>query len=795
MKVLSAMMDAWVFELHIFNTFEMSSNPFAENKVKDQSFRFDRRIINNRRLNPPPVLSFNDGVSHAIGQIERTLINLQTEHERLKSELSRIKSSLVTDEYAVEGRAVRESIPLASVAMDQLTEMSTSVNELCSKYDTLSTDVESIRDTMNGTSTLNDVSKDVVSIKAEILKIEETLSEQALNYDTRMCKITDDIKLTNEYLTGCDERMSELETTVENTVGNVMKSEEIQKYIDRLMNVEDSIPYLTATTSKTDVTLSGVKAQLEETGSFVDSVKTTLNTRVNECSEMLSNVETRVLTCETVLSSLREETGLKMGEHETEMKSLNECMIANDAFARDAIDALKEELGEMKSQKQHDMAVQMHTSNEHFDRLDGKIDELGLRCSTLESEFTMSELKTREHSDNITEILKMLDEWEKESGKFGDRIDDVKEELEKKVEELRAEGDVRSEKLTEVLEKCVKKSDYDASTEELTDGLNELSAKMETELQTFAKREDVDVLTEGLNEKLTDLSTSMSNQMQTFAKRSFLDALTDRMTNGLTDITNQMQTFAKQVSLDELDNRLRKDLADLLTECSTFAKQTALEAADDRLTKELTNISTNLDTQLPTFAKQVSLGEVSDRLMKLSALVNKHLEAPHPYDVIVSENVTFGFPTDEISKYHIGMPVYMTADGFVYDSIKKEFTHVNDVVRSGSFQSLSNPDVTQVSNMFIYPNLSTSGTWKEYVGVCTSVDEDLNIIRYSNSGTYMVADIPDTSNLGIGETLFIDPDGKIKILADNATVTTKMRRMILGTIIAIINDHIVQVYK
>lgn len=785
-------MYTWVFELHIFNTFEMSSNPFAENKVKDQSFRFDRRIINNRRLNPPPVLSFNDGVSHAIGQIERTLINLQTEHERLKSELSRIKSSLVTDEYAVEGRAVRESIPLASVAMEQLTEMSTSVNELCSKYDTLSTDVESIRDTMNGTSTLNDVSKDVMNIKAEILKIEETLSEQALNYDTRMCKITDDIKLTNEYLTEYDGRVSELETTVENTVGNVMKSEEIQKYIDRLMNVEDSIPHLTATTSKTDVTLSGVKARLEETGLSVDSMQTSFDTRMKECSEMLSNVETRVMTCETVMSALREETGVKMSEHETEMKSLNEYMIANDAFARDSIDALKEELEEMKSQKQRDMAVQMHTSNEHFDRLDGKIDELGLRCSTLESEFTMSELKTREHSDHITEILKMMDEWEKESGKFGDRIDGI----ETGVKEMVENGNTV---ITEELEKCVKKSDYDTVIEELTEGVNELSAKMEAELPTLAKQETVELLGERLKneltERLTDLSTDVSTQMQTFAKRTFLDALTDRMTNGLTDISNQMQTFAKRTDLNTLNEQLTENLATLSTMMETLAKQESLDAIDEQLTENLTTLSTMMNTQLPTLAKQVSLDVIDERLTKFSTILNKHLEQPHPYDVIVSEHVTFGFPVDEISSYHIGMPVYMTADGFVYDSIKKEFTHVNEVVRSSSFQSLSNPDITQVSNMFIYPNLSTSGTWKEYVGVCTAVDEDLNIIRYSNSGIYLVADIPDTSNLGIGETLFIDPDGKIKILADNATVTTKMRRMILGTIIAIINDHIVQVYK
>lgn len=746
----------------------MSSNPFAENKVKDQSFRFDRRIVNTRRLNPPPSMSFNDMVSHAITHIEHTLVNLQTEHERLKSELVKIKSKLVPEDVDLDTTSnIREMNSSSNIAIDSLAEMSTSVNELCTKYDDLSTDVANIKVSIHDPSVLNDLSTDVMNMKANMLKLAETLSEQVVNYESRMSTISESVKSNDASLSNFQQRISDLESTIE----NIMSSDEIQKYIDRLMSVEDSIPRLTANASQSDISLSNVKAQLADTDSFVDSMQSTFSNRIKQCSDTLSIVDSRVSTCETELSVLREEVASSIHDHEVEIKSLNDSIVSNDVVVRESIEQLNAELDKLKTSKQRDLVQQINYYTEHFDKLDQHIDDMVLKYEAISSDFNMHDLKIRDHSDNIEELLKTVDAWENCSNEFKNHIDSVEHNVstlvESKVEESKSDLLRQITTLNEKFSDYVKKDVFDDAEIRFGESLTTLSANVNDQLPTFAKKESLDHAIESFEQRLTELSTNVNAQLPTFAKQTSLDTFSINVNDRFTSLLDTVSTLATQTSLDMLSTNVN-------------------------------NLSVNAKSfsdELSTCAKQWDLDMLSTKFQTLNTSFNKHLEKPHPFDSLITEGLPFGIPSDDISSYQIGMPLYMTVDGFVYDSIKKEFVPVNDVVHSNSFQSLSAPDDLQLSNMLVYPTLSTSGTWKEYVGICTVIDTDLNIIRYSNSGTYIVSNIPDTSNLGIGETLFIDPDGKIKILADNATVTTKMRRMILGTITAIINDHIVQVHK
>ena len=90
-------------------------------------------------------------------------------------------------------------------------------------------------------------------------------------------------------------------------------------------------------------------------------------------------------------------------------------------------------------------------------------------------------------------------------------------------------------------------------------------------------------------------------------------------------------------------------------------------------------------------------------------------------------------------------------------------------------------------------SVKTNGTWKEYVGICTSIDDKKKCLTFATHGDYLCK-VVDTSKYSIGDTVYID-DGVLQILADNAIITNKINRSTVGIITAILDNITLAIFK
>ena len=129
-----------------------------------------------------------------------------------------------------------------------------------------------------------------------------------------------------------------------------------------------------------------------------------------------------------------------------------------------------------------------------------------------------------------------------------------------------------------------------------------------------------------------------------------------------------------------------------------------------------------------------------------------------------------------ITDFVIGAPVYMT--GKVY--------HREDSKWVPS---------TEADTTDCICSVKTTGTWKEYVGICVRIDEANSCITFATHGDYMVK-VEDSSCYSIGDEVFIDnADNKLKILTGETAITSKINRMTVGIITGIINGSTLAVFK
>ena len=148
-----------------------------------------------------------------------------------------------------------------------------------------------------------------------------------------------------------------------------------------------------------------------------------------------------------------------------------------------------------------------------------------------------------------------------------------------------------------------------------------------------------------------------------------------------------------------------------------------------------------------------------------------------------SQTITHLAPISEeysINDFIVGAPVYMT--GKVYNRLGDDWilTTVNDSIDC-------------------IPSVKTNGTWKEYLGICTSkTDKE---IRFATHGDYLVK-VNDSSTYGIGDTVYIEDyeyDNKIipvlKILSEDIILTTKINRMTVGIVTSIIDSKTISVFR
>ena len=86
--------------------------------------------------------------------------------------------------------------------------------------------------------------------------------------------------------------------------------------------------------------------------------------------------------------------------------------------------------------------------------------------------------------------------------------------------------------------------------------------------------------------------------------------------------------------------------------------------------------------------------------------------------------------------------------------------------------------------------VKTSGTFKEYVGICTRIDKARNIVTFATHGDFYFS-VDDTSIYKIGDTILYDG----RIINDDMTVNNKLLRMTVGIISAKINQTTLAIFR
>ena len=84
----------------------------------------------------------------------------------------------------------------------------------------------------------------------------------------------------------------------------------------------------------------------------------------------------------------------------------------------------------------------------------------------------------------------------------------------------------------------------------------------------------------------------------------------------------------------------------------------------------------------------------------------------------------------------------------------------------------------------------STGNYKSFVGVVTSIDEKNNSLTFGTHGDFMF-NVDDASLYEVGDVVLYDG----RILDDNVTPTLKLQRSIVGTISAIIDEHTVAIFR
>ncbi|KAK8877918.1 hypothetical protein M9Y10_004681 [Tritrichomonas musculus] len=130
----------------------------------------------------------------------------------------------------------------------------------------------------------------------------------------------------------------------------------------------------------------------------------------------------------------------------------------------------------------------------------------------------------------------------------------------------------------------------------------------------------------------------------------------------------------------------------------------------------------------------------------------------------------------------------------MYQGLDTKITQLKETLSNGS-NTITHYCPIEESINSINNFVKTIGTWREYIGICVKIDVQKKCIKFANLGDYMIK-VDDSSCYGIGDEVFIDnEDNKLKILAGQTAITSKIRRMTVGIVTAIIDDKTLAVFK
>ena len=126
---------------------------------------------------------------------------------------------------------------------------------------------------------------------------------------------------------------------------------------------------------------------------------------------------------------------------------------------------------------------------------------------------------------------------------------------------------------------------------------------------------------------------------------------------------------------------------------------------------------------------------------------------------------------EDINRYDIGKPVFLS--GHVYK-------YFND-----KFVSSTATDTTDCICSVVI-----NGTWKEYVGIVTSIDIKNKCITFASNGDYLFY-VDDSNIYQIGDVVLYDG----RIVDEDYAITLKISQSIVGKITAKLNEHFVALFK
>ena len=110
--------------------------------------------------------------------------------------------------------------------------------------------------------------------------------------------------------------------------------------------------------------------------------------------------------------------------------------------------------------------------------------------------------------------------------------------------------------------------------------------------------------------------------------------------------------------------------------------------------------------------------------------------------------------------------------------------HVYKYVNNKFVSSTANDSTDCICSVII------NGTWKEFVGVITEIDEKNNCITFASHGDFLFY-VDDSNIYQIGDVILYDG----KILDENYAMTLKIQQSIVGKVSGKINEHYISIFK
>lgn len=135
---------------------------------------------------------------------------------------------------------------------------------------------------------------------------------------------------------------------------------------------------------------------------------------------------------------------------------------------------------------------------------------------------------------------------------------------------------------------------------------------------------------------------------------------------------------------------------------------------------------------------------------------------------------------ENIDDFMIGRPVFIS--GHVYKLVDGNGASSNHSVHK--WVSSTANDTTDCICSVVH-----KGTWKEFIGVITSIDVDNKCITFSSHGDILMK-CDDSNIYAIGDVILYDG----RIVDEDYAMTLKIHRSIVGTVTAKINETTLAVF-